>query len=185
MIDAKSDARLLQEFRRGDTDAFALFVRRHQDAIYRLALRNLSDPESAREATQEVFLRAWQKLGRWRLGRGKPFTWLYRTLMNVCREFKKKAFRQQAFKQRTADQTVSMTSPGTNPEDRLAAHELEKLVNGLPGRQQEVTILHIYEDLTLQEVAHVLGIPVGTVKSNYHKALINLRKGFAAVHERD
>ncbi len=185
MIDDKSDARLLQKFRRGDTDAFAVFVRRHQDTIYRLALRSLGDPESAREATQEVFVRAWQKLGRWRLGRGKPFTWLYRTLINVCREFKRKAFRQHALKRRTGDPAVSMPPSGTNPEDRLEGQELEKLVNGLPGRQQEVTVLHIYEDLTLQEVAAVLGIPVGTVKSNYHKALINLRKGIAAAQQRD
>ena len=74
---------------------FQRLADRSQDAIYRLAMRNLGDPDSAREATQEVFMRAWQKLGRWRLGRGKPFTWLYRTLMNVCREFSKKAFRQQ------------------------------------------------------------------------------------------
>ncbi|MEE4265980.1 MAG: hypothetical protein V2I56_25050 [Desulfobacteraceae bacterium] len=50
MIDDKSDAMLLQEFRRGDADAFPVFVRRHQDAIYRLALRNLGDPGSARWA---------------------------------------------------------------------------------------------------------------------------------------
>ena len=177
MIDDKSDARLLQEFRRGDTDAFAVFVRRHQDAIYRLALRNLGDPESAREAAQEVFVRAWQKLGRWRFGHGRPFTWLYRTLMNICREFKKKMYRQQALKNQPADPAAATQTAGTSGEDRLARHDLEKLVNGLPRRQQEVTVLHIYEDLTLQEVAAVLGIPVGTVKSNYHKALVNLRRG--------
>lgn len=184
MIDDNSDARLLQEFRRGDADAFAVFVRRHQDAIYRLALRNLGDPQLARDATQEVFVRAWQKLGRWRLGRGKPFTWLYRALMNVCREFKRKAFRQQALKKRSADPTLATQPAAPNGDDQLAKQDLETLVNGLPRRQQEVTVLHIYEDLTLQEVAAVLGIPVGTVKSNYHKALINLRRGFAAVNRR-
>jgi RNA polymerase sigma-70 factor (ECF subfamily) len=184
VIDDKSDARLLQEFRRGDTDAFAIFVRRHQDAIYRLAMRNLGDPDSAREATQEVFMRAWQKLGRWRLGRGKPFTWLYRTLKNVCRETQRKAIRQQSLKNRAIDETFSTPPAGPSAEERLAGQELEKLVNGLPERQREVTVLHIYEDLTLQEVANVLGIPVGTVKSSYHKALINLRRGFAAGHRR-
>jgi RNA polymerase sigma-70 factor (ECF subfamily) len=175
---------LLQEFRRGDQDAFALFVRRHQDAIYRLALRNLGDPESAREAAQEVFVRAWQKLGHWRLGRGKPFTWLYRTLMNICREFRKKMTRQQALKSHPADPLESTQASGTTGEDRLEKHDLEKLVNGLPRRQQEITVLHIYEDLTLQEVAAVLGIPIGTVKSNYHKALVNLRRGFIDEHKR-
>ncbi len=59
MTEDKSDAQLLREFRQGDIDAFAALVRRHQDAIYRLALRSLGDPELAREAAQEVFLRAW------------------------------------------------------------------------------------------------------------------------------
>jgi len=179
VIDDKSDARLLREFRNGDSDAFAVFVRRHQDAIYRLTRRSLGDPESAREATQEVFLRAWQKLGRWRFGRGRPFTWLYRTHVNVCREFRKKMKSQQAAKDHLSDLPGVMAAVPTAAEHRLEKQELEKLVNGLPRRQREVTVLHIYEDLTLQEIALVLGIPIGTVKSNYHKALANLRRGFA------
>jgi RNA polymerase sigma-70 factor (ECF subfamily) len=184
VIDDKSDARLLREFRQGDTDAFTVFVRRHQDAIYRLALRNLGNSESAREATQEVFVRAWQKLGRWRFGRGQPFTWLYRTLMNICREFRKKLYRQQAIEDHPADPTVARQTSGSSGEERLEKHDLEKLVNGLPRRQHEVTVLHIYEDLTLQEVAAVLGIPIGTVKSNYHKALVNLRRSISDEQKR-
>ena len=184
VIDDKSDARLLREFRQGDTEAFAIFVRRHQDVIYRLALRNLGDSESAREASQEVFVRAWQKLGRWRFGRGKPFTWLYRTLMNVCREFRKKMIRRQKINDQAVDPAEWMKQAGSAAEDILEKDHLEQLVNGLPGRQREVTVLHIYEDLTLQEVAAVLGLPLGTVKSNYHKALVNLRQGYTEKHER-
>jgi RNA polymerase sigma-70 factor (ECF subfamily) len=58
-------------------------------------------------------------------------------------------------------------------------------VQHLPPRQEEVVILRVYEQLRLQDVADVLGIPVGTVKSNYHKALINLRKMMAATESRD
>jgi RNA polymerase sigma-70 factor (ECF subfamily) len=174
----KSDAQLLREFRQGDIDAFAALVRRHQDAIYRLALRNLGDPELASEAAQEVFLRAWQKLGRWRFGRGKPFTWLYRTLINICREFRRKRGRWQTITHHGID------PPGLNEgfkdadSNRLEKHDLEKFVDALPKRQQEVIVLYIYEDLTLKDVAAVLGIPLGTVKSNYHKALVNLRHAF-------
>jgi RNA polymerase sigma-70 factor (ECF subfamily) len=174
----KSDAQLLHEFRQGDIDAFAEFVRRHQDAIYRLALRGLGNPELAREATQEVFLRAWQKLGRWRFGRGKPFTWLYRTLINICREFRKKRGRQQIITHHGV-YPPGMTEEFKDAEsEHLDKHDLEKFVDALPKRQQEVIVLHIYEDLTLKDVATVLGIPLGTVKSNYHKALVNLRHAF-------
>ena len=178
MTEDKSDAQLLHEFRQGDIDAFAKLVRRHQDTIYRLALRSLGDRELAREAAQEVFLRAWQKLGHWRFGRGKPFTWLYRTLVNICREFRKKQGRQQTITH------LGVDSPGLTEEfkdaetNHLEKHDLEKFVDALPKRQQEVIILHIYEDLTLKDAATVLGIPLGTVKSNYHKALVNLRHAF-------
>ena len=178
MIDDKSDARLLREFRKGDTDAFAAFVRRHQDSIYRLALRNLGDPDTAREAAQEVFVRAWQKLGRWRFGGGKPFTWLYRTLINVCREFRKTMIRQQSLKNLPADQPLWPKTGSRADADLLEKNHLEQMVNALPARQQEVTVLHIYEDLTLKEVAVALGIPLGTVKSNYHKALARLRRSY-------
>ena len=53
---------------------------RMRSTAWHCALRNLGDPDSAREATQEVFMRAWQKRGRWRLGLGKPFTWLHGSL---------------------------------------------------------------------------------------------------------
>lgn len=178
MTEDRSDAQLLREFRQGDIDAFAVLVRRHQDAIYRLALRSLGDPELAREAAQEVFVRAWQKLRRWRFGRGKPFTWLYRTLINVCREFRKKRSRQNAITHHSIDPPSLLEEFKDAEKDHLEKRDLEKFVNALPKRQQEVIVLHIYEDLTLKDVATVLGIPPGTVKSNYHKALVSLRRAF-------
>jgi RNA polymerase sigma-70 factor (ECF subfamily) len=178
VTDYKSDAELLRQFRQGDIDAFAVLVRRHQNAIYRLALRSLGDPELAREAAQEVFVRAWQKLGRWRFGRGKPFTWLYRTLTNICREFRRKKDRQHTTTDHAVDPRSLMDEFRNSGQADLEKRELEKLVNALPKRQQEVVVLHIYEDMTLKEVAIVLGIPLGTVKSNYHKALVNLRHAF-------
>ncbi len=179
MFDDKTDAELLREFRRENIDAFAEFVERHQDVIYRLAVRNLSDPEAARDAAQEVFIRAFQKLRRWQFGRGKPFTWLYRTLVNVCREIRKKANRQQAYLHHLADAPLSMKNTAKAENDHIERRYLKQIIDELPGRQREVIVLHIYEDLTLKEVAAVLRIPLGTVKSNYHKALVNLRRGFS------
>lgn len=185
MVDDKRDAELLHEFRQGNIDAFAEFVGRHQDAIYRLALRNLGDPEAAQDAAQEVFIRALQKLGRWQFGRGKPFTWLYRTLVNVCREIRKKTNRQQAYHHHLAESLLFMQNTAKAEKDHLERRHLVQLIDELPGRQREVIVLHIYEDLTLKEVADVLSIPLGTVKSNYHKALVNLRRGFSVEADRD
>jgi len=91
----QSDEALLKEFLRGNDQAFTKFIQRYQDVIYRLALKNLNNEDIAREAAQEVFVRAWQKLKNWRFGLGgKPFSWLYRTMLNVCSEMRKKHRRE-------------------------------------------------------------------------------------------
>lgn len=174
----KSDDELLKAFRRGDPDAFSQFVSRHQDAIYRLSLLNLGDAELARDAVQEVFFRAWNKLGRWRFGRGKPFTWLYRTMTNVCREIRKKEQKESIVIQQVNKNPGLVEARVGVQEDSIEKRKIEKLVYALPKRQRDVVVLHIYEDLTLTDVATTLEIPLGTVKSNYHKALRNLRHFF-------
>jgi RNA polymerase sigma-70 factor (ECF subfamily) len=174
----KSDDELIRGFRKGDDDAFTEFVRRHQDVVYRLALRNLQDNELAREAAQEVFLRAWRKLGRWRLGGGKPFTWLYRTMRNVCLEMGRKQRGQSRLSHLLEENLTNSADDSETPADHLERRVVEQLVDALPKRQRAIVMLHIYEDLTLSDVAAVLGIPLGTVKSNYHKALGNLRRAY-------
>ena len=182
----KRDDELLREFRRGNVDAFTEFVRRYQDAIYRLSLQNLDDEYLAREAAQEVFIRAWKKLGRWRIrSSGKPFSWLYRTMKNVCRELIK---RKQREKRMIKINENYLEHKEESSKEHMDFHKhlfLKKLVNALPDRQQEVVVLHIYEGRTLSDVAKVLGIPVGTVKSNYHKALQNLRHVFKRYAKED
>ncbi|MCU0610266.1 MAG: sigma-70 family RNA polymerase sigma factor [Candidatus Eisenbacteria bacterium] len=169
------DERLLREFQSGDEGAFDRLVRRHQDVIYRLALRHLCDEDLAVEATQEVFIRAWRKLPRWKPGPGSVFTWPYRTTTMVCRELGRGRQRLRLGR--------PLCDVGDIPDDRgllardteEAVARLQSLVRRLPPRQQDVVWLHAYEGLALKDVAAALGIPLGTVKSNYHKALCSLR----------
>lgn len=180
-----TDEELLHAFRRGDKRAFEFFVVRHQDVVYRLALRQLRNRDAAEDAVQEVFLRAWKKLRRWSFRRGKPFTWLYRTTQNVCSEFRRRARRYPLL---TADFGLdwwASTVDQAQVENEEIVRQVQRLVRKLPPRQEEVVILHVFEQLRLQDVAAVLGIPVGTVKSNYHKALVNLRKRLVATKSWD
>ena len=184
-MDRQSDEALLKEFLRGNDQAFARFVRRHQDVIYRLALKNLNNEEMAREAAQEVFVRAGQKLKSWRFGLGgKPFSWLYRTMLNVCSEMRKK-HRREGKKVEFDERFHANIEILAKHEDIFEKKMLEGLVDSLPYRQQEIVLLHIYEGKTLSEAAETLQIPVGTVKSNYFKALGNLRRSFSRMKKRE
>jgi RNA polymerase sigma-70 factor (ECF subfamily) len=180
-----TDEELLRAFRRGDNDAFEAVVARYQDVVYRLALRQIHHREGAEDVVQEVFFRAFKKLKRWSFRRGKPFTWLYRTTRNVCSEFRREAHRYPLLSADFGRERIVANVEIAQTDHEETRRCVQRLVQHLPPRQEEVVILHVYEELRLQDVADVLGIPVGTVKSNYHKALINLRRMIAASESRD
>ncbi len=179
-----SDQELLRQIRAGNEKAFEALVLRYQDVVYRLALRQLGDRETAGEAVQEVFLRAWTKLRHWSRGRGKLFTWLYRTTRNVCHELHRRRRRDPLCSWDFDKDPIPMSEHCRESEEEDYCR-VQRLVRELPPRQEQVVWLHIFEGLQLKEVAVVLGIPIGTVKSNYHKALGNLRKAWLAIDPKD
>lgn len=81
----RSDEQLVRAFQAGDESAFSIFVARHQDRVYRLAMLWLKDQSRADDMLQETFLRSYTGLGQFRF-RAQPHTWLLRVLRNVCRE---------------------------------------------------------------------------------------------------
>ncbi|MEM7282743.1 MAG: sigma-70 family RNA polymerase sigma factor [Pseudomonadota bacterium] len=161
------DEQLVRRFQGGDQRAFEDFVKRHQDRIFRLCATFVRPEVDPADACQEVFVRAYTGLPRFRF-RAKPFTWLYGTAKNVCRELNRK---------------VKSVSLGSGDLPELAAHPqfmetdltfVRRLVSELPERQRDVVILRIFEDLSVAETAKALGIRAGTVKAHLHKALRNL-----------
>lgn len=167
-----SDAFLLKRFRDGDRAAFEHFVRRHEDRIYRLASVWLRDASRAEDAAQEAFLRALRGVAAFRF-RAAPFTWLYRTLRNVCHEINRERL-HEAFDE--------LQVPGRPDEaaarvDALrAARDVRRLVAGLPERQREVVVLRVFESCSVAETAAAMGCREGTVKALLHKAMKRLRE---------
>lgn len=166
-----SDAFLLKRFRDGDRAAFEQFVVRHQDRVFRLATVWLRDAHRAEDATQEAFLRALRGVAAFRF-RAAPFTWLYRTLRNVCHEFNRER-RHETFDE--------LELPG-RPDDAAArvdalraARDVRRLVAELPERQREVVMLRVFESCSVAETAAVMGCREGTVKALLHKAMNRLR----------
>jgi len=166
-----SDVELVQRFRAGDPEAFDAIVRRHQDTLYRLASVWLCNPQYAEDAVQDVFLRAWRGLRRFGF-RAAPFTWLYRTARHVCSEYNRRRT-GEALDGEPADPAAG---PERSAGDLEAARRVRRLVAVLPGRQREVVMLRIFEELSVADTAKAMGCRQGTVKALLHKAVRRLRK---------
>jgi RNA polymerase sigma-70 factor (ECF subfamily) len=158
---------------RGEREAFDRLVERYQRDVYRLCYRYVNNHHDANDMAQEVFLKAYKALGRFR-GDSAFSTWLYRIAVNTCLNFRSS--------KKPDGEEVSDTLPDRAP-GALATVErderskiLREAVLRLPEKQRATLILKIYHEMTHEEVAGVLGSSVGTVKANLFHALGNLRK---------
>jgi RNA polymerase sigma-70 factor (ECF subfamily) len=162
---------------RGDREAFSRLVEKYQRDVYRLCYRYVNNHHDANDMAQEVFLKAFRAIERFR-GASSFSTWLYRIAVNTCLNFR--ALR------RPEQQPLTETLPDAAPPvaERLEQGERAALVRDavsrLPDRQRATLILKVYHDLTHEEVAGILGSSVGTVKANLFHALNNLRKTLGA-----
>ncbi len=159
--------------KRGEREAFDQLVVRYQRGIYRLCYRYVNNHEDANDLTQEVFLRAWRAIGRFR-GQSAFATWLYRIGVNACLNFR--ALRRPPMQELpdTIADPAAGAAQGVEREEE--ARRVRAAVSRLPEKQRATLILKIYHELTHREVAQILGSKVGTVKANLFHALANLRK---------
>lgn len=167
-----SDEQLVRRFQRGDLSAFETFIERHQDRVFRLASAWLYAPDSAADATQDVFLRALTGLPRFRF-RATPFTWLYRTLRNVCGEYNRRSA-SRPFGLEERDLMVVDDAPRNVDTERRLQRILARIAT-LPERQRDVVMLRIFEDMSIEDTARTLGCRPGTVKAQLNRALGRLR----------
>jgi RNA polymerase sigma-70 factor (ECF subfamily) len=158
-------------------------MRQHQKRVYRVILLLVKDRDAADTLTQECFLRAYQKISQFR-GECKIETWLIRIAVNLVRDHSKS--RRTSFWRRLVGleaehaNVADVSPPGRSPERVLLARsELQAVwstVDVLSPQQREVFLLRFVEDLSLAEIAEVLGIRVGSVKAQLFRALGSVRK---------
>jgi RNA polymerase sigma-70 factor (ECF subfamily) len=185
------DRQLLARVAAGDSGAFTVLVERHQDRLLRLCERLLGDAEGARDAVQEVFLKAYLKAGSFRPS-GRVFTWLYRIAVNHClnRLRRRKLVRFLSLEGRRGDDDVPSADPpaaGAGPEAAAAAGErwraTRRAIAGLPSGQRAVLVLAKFEGLPYRRIAEVLGITEGAVESRLFRAMRRLEAAAGAAQE--
>lgn len=157
----------------GDHHAFAVLVRRHQSAV-RALLRRLTagDEATADDLAQETFLKAYGHLDRYR-GEAKLSTWLYRIAYHLFVSHVRR--RREALPLDAGPEPVAESSPST-----LARHDLNRALGCLGVEERAAIALTFGRDLTHEEAAEILGIPVGTLKTHVARAKEKLRKRLKA-----
>jgi RNA polymerase sigma-70 factor (ECF subfamily) len=162
---------------RGDREAFDVLVTRYQRDVYRLCYRYAGNHHDANDLAQETFLKAYRAVARFR-GESAFSTWLYRIAVNTCLNFK------TARRPEPEPLAETLADGGRAVSEELERSEralkVRAAVERLPAKQRATLILKVYQDLTHEEVAGILGSSVGTVKANLFHALNNLRKLLAA-----
>lgn len=173
-----NDAKLVQEFCRGNTQVFNLLVERWQPRIYRLAYRYFNSYDEAHEITQKTFIRVYKKLHSLDDHAAFP-AWIYRIAHNLCRDEAKRAGRRRSKSMKELNKPPVATSVSGNPEQPLQQKELglilQKALQQLPAEQRIVVIMKEYEELKFREIAEVLELPESTVKSRMYYGLRSLR----------
>jgi RNA polymerase sigma-70 factor (ECF subfamily) len=178
---------LVERASRGDHDAFAQLLREsiaRLEAVARLILR---DPELARDAVQDGYLRAWRDLRGLR-DPERFDAWLYRLIINACRDVARRRRRQTFEVQLGPLGSLASLGPSSQGDlsDLLADHDqLERGFDRLNTDQRAVLVLHYYLGMSVPAVAETLGIPLGTAQSRLARALAALRGTIGAPGERD
>ncbi len=157
----------------GETAAFEQLYREHVGRVYALCLRLAGDRGRAEELTQDVFVRAWEKLGTFQ-GKSAFGTWLHRLAVNlVLGDRRSESVRvHRVF---GTDQPEAFETPG-RPPDPIAAMDLERAIATLPRGARTVFVLHDVEGYRHDEIAAMQGSAVGTSKAQLHRARRLLRE---------
>jgi RNA polymerase sigma-70 factor (ECF subfamily) len=165
---------LIARFQGGEQSAFGTLLEAHQNRVVHMGLQILRNEESALDVAQEVFLRAYEELPRWR-GEARFSTWLYRTALNVCYERIRAEEKQRKIRAHLPESEL-MPSPETAALGVEIMSAIDSAVKSLPPRQRAIFALKQYNELRFSEIAALLDITEGGAKASYHKALLALRE---------
>ncbi len=179
------EEKLIKLAARGDQDAFAQLLELHQNKVYGLTLRLTGSPEDAMELTQETFFNAWRGLPNFHF-ESKFSTWLYRLATNATIDFLRREKRRRSLTvtslsaEDDPQRLLDIPDRRFTPQDELERKEFQAAVRRgleqLSDEHRQVLVLRELNGLSYAEIAQVLGIEEGTVKSRISRARLALRK---------
>ena len=162
--------------RAGDATAWDALFRRFQLPLYVYVFELVRDEQTSLDIVQEVFINAARHIGSLR-DDAKFGSWLFGIAHQKCAQRWRKQTREEMFREEFAGEPIQLE---TAPDDLLIREEQEaefmRLLNELPAPQRSVLLLHFVEDFSLEEIAGITGVSIGTVKSRLHYAKKSLRK---------
>ena len=174
------DRTLVEAFQSGQREAFDVIVTRHRRQVYQLCFRFLHDHEDAADLAQDVFVRAFKGLRKFK-GDASLATWLYRVSVNAC------------LNRVSTKRPVATPIEAAGQLDAKTADPLQEVLRGeraeavrvaiakLPPKQRATLLLRIYQDCSHEEIATALGSTVGAAKANLFHALGNLRRALRSI----
>ena len=178
------DELLIRRAQRGDADAFEQLLLEHQKNVYNVCYRMAGNPDDAMDLSQETFLRAWRCLDQYQFASAFS-TWLYRLCSNICIDFLRRRRRQQTVPLTFEDadgeeQTYAVPDAQPLPEEqvelKLTRETLAAAMAQLLPEHRAVLQLRVVNEMSYEQIADVLDIQIGTVKSRLSRARNQLKK---------
>ncbi len=196
-IDKKTDAELLAGYSAGDEDAFGEIVSRYKDSLYNFLRRFLNQHDLVEDVFQETFLQLYTSRDSFDTSRPlRP--WLFTIAANKARDALRKKQRSAATSIGTISDSADMsiddvfniiTSYQTTPYQEVQEAETAEIVRAIvakmPDNLREILILAYFEQFSYKQMAEILSIPIGTVKSRLHTAVVHFTKKWKATSEKD
>lgn len=183
MFNTVDEQALIRKAQKGDTDAFADLLILHERFVYNLALRTIRSPEEAEDIAQDAFVRAWQALPSFR-AQSSFRTWIYRIVLNLCfNRFPR--LRRELNDLVTEDISdlpetwATENDPVANLEYREQRARLHREIERLPDSQRLLISLRYQDNMPYEEIANLVGLPLGTVKTGLFRAKERLRQALA------
>ena len=182
-----TEQHLIQRAQKGDQEAFAALVTEHQHYVYNLALRVLKNEEDALDLAQETFVRAWTALPNFR-GQSQFRTWLYRIVTNLC--YNRLPNLRRSLSELGDDVIaeipetgITFDNPAHGVESRELRSYLHKAIDHLDENYRLLISLRYQNELSYEEIASTLNLPLGTVKTGLFRAKEQLRRALELYQE--
>ncbi|MBQ9991797.1 MAG: sigma-70 family RNA polymerase sigma factor [Firmicutes bacterium] len=183
------EALLIERCKEGDDEAFSLLIDRYQQKVYNTAFRMMGNYHDASDCAQEVFLRIFRSIRSFR-GESSFSTWVYHITVNVCKDELRSRQRHiedsidEMLQTPDGERHKEIASDSPEPSEVYERTEmmerLQELINELEPNYRMILLMREHDEMSYQEIADMLGLSIGTVKSRINRARIALRKKIIA-----